>query len=212
MKDRTTWKKLSLQQNTPSSSLKRPADTEDNSPSKRIRTERLPVVLFSNFKDGSEYDNTRKTKLCEIVTNLGGTVVNEGEEGLTHLVCPPNSRTIKTLKSRLAGIWIISAEWLEDSAKENCFVSENPYGQRGNKDVITGKKFYVSQAYKEDKRNEYKLQCFLYLLESGNATLVEDPSQADFVLIKSTQSKSKEDYGTAEPMYWNNFVTMIVPN
>lgn len=62
------------------------------------------VVAFSGFKQGlAEFNLETKVAMEQIVIKLGGKVKNEGEfdSSITHVVSPPNSRTVKTLAAVL---------------------------------------------------------------------------------------------------------------
>jgi hypothetical protein len=66
------------------------------------------VVAFSGFKDGDRYfSNDLKEQLIKMIDNLGGEVRYEADFDckITHVVTPPNGRTMKTLAAALTHRW-----------------------------------------------------------------------------------------------------------
>lgn len=68
----------------------------------------MPIICFSGFKDSDKiYSNFFKEELSEKVLKLKGTIINTPEfsKEITHVVTPPNSRTMKTLAAVLTHKW-----------------------------------------------------------------------------------------------------------
>lgn len=81
------------------------------------------VVSFSGFKPD---DKIMKDDIIDRVLLLGGEV-RLGEvfdSKITHVVSPPNSRTMKTLAASLTSRWIVSPQWILDSTAAGYFVDE----------------------------------------------------------------------------------------
>src|SRR5690348_5208522 len=70
------------------------------------------VASFSGFQD-----NKMKEDMVDRVLLLGGEV-REGEvfdARITHVVTPPNCRTMKTLAASLTSRWLVTPNWIFDS-------------------------------------------------------------------------------------------------
>ena len=91
------------QQQDPESQLS--PGTGSPSSATRSKKKKGPVVVaFSGFKHNHpEFSLEARQTLEQIVIKLGGKVKNESEfdGNITHVVSPPNSRTVKTLAAVL---------------------------------------------------------------------------------------------------------------
>jgi len=107
----------------------------------RSRKKKNVIVAFSGFKQS---DTELKSQFEEIVTKLGGKVRNEAEFdiNITHIVTPPNTRTIKTLAAVLSHRWLVNRQWLLDCQKEGNFIDEQSYGIRSMLTPFKDKKFF----------------------------------------------------------------------
>jgi hypothetical protein len=126
-------------------------------------------VSFSGFKDS---DKVYTPKFKEDLTNraylLGGEV-RSGETfdaKITHIITPPNTRTMKTLAAALTQRWLVSANWLLDSTTAGYFLDETPYGKQFKESTFENKKVYISGSFKIENRDKnFKEQNYKTLIE-----------------------------------------------
>lgn len=88
------------------------------------------VVSFSGFKDGDKsYSNNFKDDLIKKVLLLNCEVRQEAEfdNKVTHVVTPPNTRTMKTLAAALTHRWLVTPQWVVDSADAGEILPEDKY-------------------------------------------------------------------------------------
>ncbi|XP_048537077.1 uncharacterized protein LOC125515606 isoform X2 [Triticum urartu] len=77
-----------------------------------------PSVMLMNIAD-----ETKKTRLTEVVETLGGVVTCEGSS-CTHVVTGKARRTMNFCIALSSGAWIVSPNWLKQSFKQGKFVGE----------------------------------------------------------------------------------------
>jgi len=163
------------------------------------------VVSFSGFKPD---DKIMKDDIIDRVLLLGGEV-RLGEvfdSKITHVVSPPNSRTMKTLAASLTSRWIVSPQWILDSTAAGYFVDETNYGRRKNGSALEGKKFCISENFKKEnhdknfKESNYKA----LIVQLGRGIIVNDTASADYCLVATGETKS---HGVA--LTWNAFFDLI---
>ena len=81
------------------------------------------VVCLSGFKENSIFNAKLRTKLIAACKKLPDVHVLGGTEGkdmynshITHMICPPDTKTLKTLAGVLSGAWIINnPDWVFDT-------------------------------------------------------------------------------------------------
>ena len=79
------------------------------------------------FLISSSFDNQLKSKLSDIVIQLGGFILDSSihsMDKMTHLIVKGSSRSLKYLSALAAGCWILSADFLLSSHENNAWVSE----------------------------------------------------------------------------------------
>ncbi|KAM3403714.1 hypothetical protein ACQJBY_007064 [Aegilops geniculata] len=77
-----------------------------------------PSVMLMNIAD-----ETKKTRLTEVVETLGGVVTCEGSS-CTHVVTGKARRTMNFCIALSSGAWVVSPNWLKQSFKQGKFVGE----------------------------------------------------------------------------------------
>lgn len=80
-----------------------------------------PSVMLMNIAD-----ETKKTRLTEVVKMLGGFVTSEGNS-CTHVITGKARRTMNFCIALCSGAWIVSPNWLKESFKQEKFVGEAEY-------------------------------------------------------------------------------------
>ena len=167
---------------------------ESSSAAGRSKKKKGPVVVaFSGFKHNHpEFSLEARQTLEQMVVKLGGKVKNESEfdGNITHVVSPPNSRTVKTLAAVLTHKWLVGSKWVLDSLEEGAFVDEEPYGIHSNESPFRGRKFFLTDAFvKEHEKKESKLQnCKSLIVLFGKGEMIKDLSKADMVIRASGES------------------------
>jgi hypothetical protein len=148
---------------------------------------------------------------------LPGFYVMSGTEGkdiynprITHMICPPETKTLKTLAAILSGAWIITdPEWILESVLQKKVQEEGQYGFRCEKNPITGKTLYLSPEFKElcqDKtKPSHQWIKFMELLwiECSKGTIVQT-DDADYTMVPDGVESDR-----GEGLTWHQFMTMI---
>jgi len=213
--DKTNWEKKSIPV-TPVNKLPT-SPVKENSLKKRKRSidnntaPSKPVILFSNFKENSDYDLSRKDRLEKITKKLGADIAQNVEDPkVTHVICPPNSRTYKTLAAHILCLWVVTAEWLEESDKENKFLPEHSFGNKRLTNPLKGKTFFVTAQFKAEPKNKDKIEYLEKLVvHLGKGRIVDNFQNADYALILADDNPT--DYRPADSIPWNNFLAIIIP-
>lgn len=192
-------------------SKKRKYDEEQGIPVKKIKSEeeKKVIINFSGFKDGSNYSMQMKDQLTGYVKELNGFVLTDEREkyddSITHLVSPSHVRTLKTLAAAVKKKWVVSPEWVEKCWKEKSFVDESNFGFKRNDDIFKNKKCYLTPEFKKEKN--FSFFATQLIEEYGNGKIIENPNQADFVLI----DKKENPQGYKVAYKWDAFVEWIYP-
>jgi len=138
--------------------------------SQRTRDKKRIVVVFSGFKEKDERYNFKQRKLLmEQVVQLGGKVLTGDfvDPSVTHIVSPPGYRTLKTLIGVVRGCWLLTPEWVTDSIRQGKFLPEDKYGTKKNEIPYSGKKIFISPAFKEanSQLNEEHVMALLQVFD-----------------------------------------------
>jgi len=215
--DKANWDSMKKQQLSPKKKADSPNENQTLKKRKRNFEEKSitpqkakPVILFSNFKDNTEYDLSRKEKLETITRKLGGHIVNNIEDPtVTHVICPPQSRTYKTLAAHILCLWVLSAEWLEESEKENDFLPEKDFGKRNMDNPLKGKNFYVTPQFRSEPKNTEKINYLEKLVvQLGKGGIVDNNKSAQYSLVIVDDN---EDYSPSKSIQWNTLLNLIIP-
>jgi hypothetical protein len=126
---------------------------------------------------------------------------------ITHMICPPETKTLKTLAAILSGAWIITdPQWIFDSKDK--IQDESNYGFRCENNPITKKTLYISPEFRElckDKsKPSHQWIQFIDLLwvECSGGSVVDD-EDADYTMVV----EGSDGHGTA--LTWHQFMSMI---
>jgi len=167
------------------------------------------VIAFSNFREGTPFDDKLKDQIMNDAIKLNAQIKPSGEfeDDITHVICPPNTRTLKTLSAYVKCRWVGAAEWVLESAKIGKFLPDENYGIRPSKKPFVNKKFFISKEFLGVKMSAPKVNHLQTLIKLGEASLVDNPSEADYVV---TQSNSKANYPPSVGITWIEFLRMIV--
>jgi len=150
-----------------------------------------------------------KTSLENMVEKLGGKVKNESEfdSSITHVICPPQSRTVKTLAAVLTNRWLVNPKWVVDSLEAGIFLGEQAYGIRSTETPFKGKKFFLTESFiKENEKKESRVQnCKALIVVFGRGEIIKDFKKADYILKGSLD---RAPYSVPS-MDWEEFLEMI---
>eukprot|EP01127_Copromyxa_protea_P023198 TRINITY_DN8624_c0_g3_i1.p1 TRINITY_DN8624_c0_g3~~TRINITY_DN8624_c0_g3_i1.p1 ORF type:complete len:1511 (-),score=427.56 TRINITY_DN8624_c0_g3_i1:47-4435(-) len=173
------------------------------------------VVAFTGFVPTSKkYNLKMRAQLAKSVQNLGGNVEwgDTFHSTITHVIAPPDCRTMKTLIARLTGRWLVTPEWILQSAKSKKFLDEGKYGSRITVPTFQDKTVFISEDFrKENASNHFHEENFKTLIETlGKGRIVKSAFGADIVLIPAL---SAHNFGklTATCLTWKEFFNHIQP-
>ena len=114
------------------------------------------VVSFTNFDEKEGREKGEKERLSSVVTKLGGKVKKTAEfdHQVSHVVTPDLKPTMRTLAGVLTGKWVVCKEWIEESCKQNKFVSEEGFGVKYPPHPWSSFSFFLSPSFlsKESKK------------------------------------------------------------
>jgi len=106
------------------------------------------------------------------------------------------------------GVWVVKAEWLEDSDKKNVYLPENGYGIKCLNNPIKGKKFFIHSLFHSESQAPAKLEYFHQLVTAvGQGEVADSLSNADYVIV---HSNDKTEYSIPS-LTWNEFLNLIIP-
>jgi len=153
-----------------------------------------------------------KNELADIVSKLGGNVRLDAEfdAKITHVVTPPNCRTMKTLAAALTSRWLVSPEWVVECGNQGKFVDELQFGVKYTERPFEGKVFYISKNFEKEnaKGKDYKVKNAHTLATSlGKGSIVKEGSgDVDYTLVGKDIDPA-DVFGKA--ITWNEFVNLI---
>jgi len=114
------------------------------------------TVAFSGFKEDSPYNDKLKQQLKEKILLLGANLWDQDtfSAKITHIVCPPRLRSIKTIYCAVVGRWIMNPQWISDSFEANYFVDEHKYGFRNTSCFLLQKKIHITPEFSKENANQ----------------------------------------------------------
>ena len=116
------------------------------------------MISLSGFKSTPEKNDKSEAsrERCAAIIRALGATVHDGdfEEGITHVVCPGESVTFKSLGAAVTSKWEMDAEWLLASERAGYFVDERPYGQRNDGSPFQNKRYYLAPSFHEGDHAE----------------------------------------------------------
>lgn len=171
-----------------------------------------PIVMFSGFKVNTKYDFILKEKLETIVNNLGGTITTDfiGDTPPTHVVSPPEFRSLKTVLASISNIYICKAEWLLDCKKAGKFIDSesNPHCKRYGRKLNGVKVGFTPSFSKEDNKKKHAYT----LLNLGGGEFVENLSKCEHILCSKKEKDSIfEAYPNSKVMDWLDWMAYLYP-
>jgi hypothetical protein len=129
---------------------------------------------------------------------------------ITHMICPPETKTLKTLAAILSGAWIITdPQWILESVKEKKVLNESKYGYRCSKNPFTGKQLYFSPEFielcKDKSKPSHQWLNFIELLwvQCSNGHISQS-SNAEYTMVPDGV---EAEHGIG--LTWHQFMAMI---
>jgi len=117
------------------------------------------------------------------------------DSDVTHVVCNPKSRTLKTLSALVTCQWVVTADWPEED-----------YGVRYSKKPLANKKFCVVKSFQDDMANTLEMEFLRILItEKGDGEILSEERgrEADYVIVQNYKRKF------ANSLVWNDFIQLI---
>eukprot|EP01103_Thecamoeba_quadrilineata_P014249 TRINITY_DN4198_c0_g1_i2.p1 TRINITY_DN4198_c0_g1~~TRINITY_DN4198_c0_g1_i2.p1 ORF type:complete len:1228 (-),score=317.37 TRINITY_DN4198_c0_g1_i2:18-3623(-) len=160
------------------------------------------VVCITGITDQTIIDD-----LTSKVIALSGTM-NISDRGLdhsvTHVISPQTTTTIKSLISALTNLWLVTPDWIIDSAENGFFLPEHNYGKRQKSNSLVNKKFLIDPSFL--KETNIIVPNVPKLIELGRGQIVKSNQKYDYILVgNSVRDKSDPRHLTAA-----KFVEMIL--
>lgn len=173
----------------------------------KIQVSIKKVIMLSGFK---EHELKQRLKLQ--IKALGGKVISSEnlDPRVTHLVSPSSSMTLKVVCANLGGIWIVSPDWIEQSILTKMWLPETKFGSNKRCTFLHAKKIFLASSFLREHRDESKshskIEDCKTLLAFGRAQMVEDISQADYILIGS---HNKANQNQRNAYTWTQFLEHV---
>jgi len=123
---------------------------------------------------------------------------------ITHVI-EGNSLSIKVLAAVVTGRWVVSPQWLVDSAAQGRFLNESRYGTK-SLNPIRDKKFFFDESFATNDKRKRTI-ADLIITRLGKGHIIEDSSSADFIIVGSSQNTSElSDHSYT----WDEFVIWLL--
>ncbi len=217
------------------------------------------VLAISGFKQSSEhiYNRNVKKRICHYIeksnlsqyTSNGVTIpvqilkednskpTETLDDSITHIICPPQSRTFKVLQAVLTHKWIICPEWVVQSYVTGRWLHESGFGFKRIENPIENRCIYLSPSFdlycNSSKASpnyipNLKDHC-TGLARIGRAVIVNDAEHADYILVGPSmiataddfseevihENKEKSKYSALYPkvyvLEWAEFIELLYP-
>jgi len=102
-------------------------------------------ITLSGFEEIGTDGNIIKEKYKKIVNELGGTIIDYNNSTTTHVVTPPNIKTMKAYFAMLNRKWLVNTDWLDACQNSGKFIECSDFGVLGIDSPIYKKKYIYVQ-------------------------------------------------------------------
>jgi len=171
------------------------------------------MLSFSNFNEKEPvYNFKMRDELTKIAEKYGMAVsttnTTQLDDSVTHMVCPPESRTNKVLSAIVSGRWVVTPDWLYESDKMGEILPAENFGGRTD-NVLRDKKVFVTAHFQERNKGKTpdKLGSLIHLVELGKGKMEKDQNNANFII--SEQNQKDPDPKSSKIYSWNQFLQYI---
>jgi hypothetical protein len=172
-----------------------PTEDQKTPPSSVTRKRRVLVETVIAFTGVSRDLDLLKELTCLASEKLNCKVHISAEftSEITHVVCPQEYQSVRTMAAALSSKWIISTDWLVQSAKVGHLLPEVKYGQLYADGPMTlrGKTFRMTPAFiSQQSTHQMNASCCRTLIEPiGKGHLVDNIDDNDYVLCGDHEVK-----------------------
>eukprot|EP00698_Gefionella_okellyi_P005482 TRINITY_DN15012_c0_g1_i1.p1 TRINITY_DN15012_c0_g1~~TRINITY_DN15012_c0_g1_i1.p1 ORF type:complete len:466 (+),score=107.42 TRINITY_DN15012_c0_g1_i1:30-1427(+) len=185
---------------------KRPqSEAVESSPGKRSRTTPAvtPFIALSGFPKG----DLQLEQLKEAACKLGISICNDAafNQKVTHLITPANASNPKVLAAALTEKWIVTPQWLLDSAEQGSCANETGYGKRYLHRPFMNKSFFLSERFLAEQKSNRVANC-RHFIQFGRGKITQSADSADYVMVSDGDSDGVE---SEKALVWKTFIAMI---
>jgi len=171
------------------------------------------AIIFSGFKQDLEgFTISVKNELMKIVQVLGGEIIDEQKDEfdpkVTHVVCPPQVRTMKILAAALTQKWLVHPDWIRKSKEAGYFVDETQYGLIHRVSPFNQKTVFISQKFIDASQRANKGARAKQTEHLGKGSITKDIATADIVLLNNNEEPPST---LATCLTWEKFIYFIHP-
>lgn len=164
-------------------------------PTSATRKRRVLVDTVIAFT-GLSRDPERLRELSDIAANKLQCKVHLSADftsDITHVVCPSGYQSVRTMAAALSSKWIMSLDWLLESAKVGKLLPENSFGHLyvQGPTTLRSKTFYLTSDFvAQQAPHQMNAACCRTLIEPiGKGRVVEDLENCDFVLCGDREER-----------------------
>lgn len=215
------------------------------------------IIVISGFKQSSDhlYNRNVKKRICQYIEKLGNYTSSNGttipvqifkedntkpteplDDSITHILCPPQSRTFKVLQAVLTHKWVVCPEWIIQSHKSNRWLPETSFGFKRLENPIENRSIYLAPSFDLYCTSSKSSPNYIAnlrehcngLAKTGKALFVNEPDHADYILVgpstistgippqeKVHDNKEKSFYSLNYPkvyvLEWSEFIELLYP-
>jgi hypothetical protein len=182
-------------------------------------------VAFSGFKDAlPNYTTSDKARLQTMISNLPNgevskSLTNEIDVAVTHVIGPPDGKTLKTYAAYLMNRWIVTDyKWVEDSSKAGRWLDPQAYGLKNDvaspfKDKFCAITLGFEKECAAEASKGIRVAYARQLLNHGGATMVDlnGPGKVDFIVCAVAEQKALKGRGGVL-LDWSAFTKLVMPS
>lgn len=179
-------------------------------PTSATRKRRVLVETVIAFT-GYSRDPDNLQKLTDIAINVLHCRVHLSADfisDITHVVCPAGYQSVRTMAAALSSKWIMSADWLTESAKAGHLLPENAFGHLhlDGPSILRTKSFSLTPAFiAQQSAHQMNAACCKTLIEPiGKGRIVDNSETSDFVLCGDKEERKNRRW-----LRLKDFIRMI---
>eukprot|EP00824_Muranothrix_gubernata_P003820 TRINITY_DN1487_c0_g1_i2.p1 TRINITY_DN1487_c0_g1~~TRINITY_DN1487_c0_g1_i2.p1 ORF type:complete len:420 (-),score=65.95 TRINITY_DN1487_c0_g1_i2:23-1246(-) len=171
------------------------------------------VIVCTGFSEETESttsDVPSRQALVSRIEELGGTVSEGGilPGGVTHVVAPPNHRTLPTMVACLTQKWLLSHQWILDSSKAGHFLPEGSYGAKGAGSSFKGMSFFFGRRFLRTSDGATAQELALQI---GGGVAAEVSEAADFILVANREEEQVFVENKGRRITYEDFCDLVQP-
>ncbi|KAJ3349689.1 hypothetical protein HDU91_006362, partial [Kappamyces sp. JEL0680] len=154
----------------------------------------------------------KKLPHAKLLTGSEGK--DQYDDKITHMISPPETKTLKTLAATLSGAWIIQdPAWVTNSLAQKKWLDETAYGFQIDPNPFRGLALYKDpsfEAVSKERKGAQGWPGFVDLLwvKCSGGRLVDSAEEADYVMV-GDESKHRDLHPQSQTLDWFKFMAMI---